>query len=180
MRWVDWDSSSLRPENPLVVHPGFAWEEVHTAAVEVGGGLDGFGVAEASGAAFDRHDLVIEHVVHRLRGQLQDVKTVMHNLLPGQRNPLFRRLHVGRDHVQRNRCNGRDLLRRQRGQAGDAAVGVVAVADRLDRAAIEVVQQRDVIMPFGERFLIESDPRQRLRLFPRLAPRHGPLDDPQV
>ena len=101
----------------------------------------------------------------------------MHDLLFGQGNDLFGRFDVGRTHVHGDRFDRLHLFVRKLGKTVDSALGVAAVADRFDRAVVQIVQQRDVAVPFREGLLVDADPRHRPGLFAGLTPCDCPLDD---
>ncbi len=61
-----------------------------------------------------------------------------------------------------------DLPRSVLLQAFDPGLGIMALGDRFDRAAVQVVQQRDVPVPLRERLLIAPYARQRTLNFASL------------
>lgn len=84
------------------------------------------------------------HRIDRLGRQRHDMKPVVDDLLLRQRKYLHRRFDIGRTHVHRNRFHRVDPGLGKLGTCGDSHRGVVAIADRFDRAVIQIVAQREV------------------------------------
>jgi len=89
----------------------------------------------------------LTHFVHGLFRRLHHVKSIVHNLVFRQRNDELRGFHRRSTHVLRD-CFGRLNLKVSKlRKTGTSAVCVVAIAESFDRAVVQVVEERDVVLP---------------------------------
>jgi|GEM_PF-1582689 len=56
----------LKSVEKLKVHLGLVWVEIESTAVEIDGGLEVLSVSVAADATFDRHDLAVHALGHRV------------------------------------------------------------------------------------------------------------------
>lgn len=104
--------------------------------------------------------LLLAHVIDRFIQVTLQVETVQHRLLVGPGNPLAAGGAVGLPHVHREAL---DLAQHRLGQAREEAIqrlfrAVLAHPDHLGR--VQVVDHRDVVMPFKHGLFINTDAAQ--------------------
>ncbi len=119
--------------------------------------------------------LGLANVIDGFGRVLHDVEAIEDNLVGGQRQGLQRGVDVRLPHVHRHDLDGGELLRRQRVEILAETRGRTALRDILDGAAINVADDRDVVLSATKRLLVHADPFDRSGFFASLTSRDRAL-----